>query len=220
LRSTQERNRDALSDEALRRREETVDSAPAPPAPETEPRREETPATASTAVETTDRQRRDAGATAASPIEFLEPLAPAATSTPDRSSALPPAVGSPADAAGEALYREAYALYYRRDHQGAEERWRQFIARCPESDLADDAQYWIGECRFARGLFREARGEFRTVVDRYPSGNRVPHAHYGIALCQQRLGEEASMRETLALLLREFPRSDVAPLARARLETP
>lgn len=219
LRSAQERNRDALSDMDLRRREGSIDSAELPP-PGTEPRRESEPATVSNAIGTSDHQRDDAGASAAAPIELLEPLPPARASTPEGSSAPIPTLGDPNDGAGAALYREAYALYHRRDHQGAEERWRRFIARDPEGDLADDAQYWIGECRFARGLFREARGEFQAVIDSYPYSDRVPHAHYGIALCQERLGEDSSMRETLALLLREFPQSDVAPLARARLETP
>jgi len=120
-------------------------------------------------------------------------------------------------AADEGLFREGYALYHRRDYQGAEQHMRRFLDSDPRGSMADDAQFWIGECRFARGLYRDAIFEYRDVIEHYPASYRVPRAWYMIALSYERLGEQAAMNEYLEIVVEQFPESDVAPLARDRL---
>ncbi len=119
----------------------------------------------------------------------------------------------------EGLFRAGYALYHRRDYQAAERNLRLFLAGDPNGPMADDALFWIGECRFARGLYRDAIFEYRTVIDRHSDGNQVPRAWYMIALSHERLGEPTAMKDHLAIVVEEYPQSDVAALARDRLGT-
>lgn len=131
-----------------------------------------------------------------------------------------PAAGEPSRAsADEGLFRQGYALYHRRDYQGAEQKLRQFLAADPNGPMADDALFWIGECRFARGLYRDAIFEYRDVIESHPASQQVPRAWYMIALSYERLGEPQAMNENLAVVLEQFPESDVAALARDRLGT-
>ncbi len=88
-------------------------------------------------------------------------------------------------------------LYHRGDLPGSERYLRKFISTDPEGPRADDAQYWIGEGRFAGGDYREAIREYEVLVDRYAVSDRVAIALYKIALCHERLGEEVEMRRTL-----------------------
>jgi TolA-binding protein len=83
--------------------------------------------------------------------------------------------------------------------------------------MADDALFWIAECRFARGLYRDAIFEYRDMIELHPGSHRVPRAWYMIALSYERLGETAAMNDNLAIVVERFPDSDVAPLARDRL---
>ena len=134
-----------------------------------------------------------------------------------------PVVSSPAAAtlpvpAGEALYRSGYALYHRGDYAGAEKALRDFLSQGPDSSRADAARYWIGECLYGRGLYREAIGELRAVADRNPPGLWAARALYKIALAQEKLGEIPLARQTLRGLVQSFPDSDFAPLARERLK--
>ena len=117
----------------------------------------------------------------------------------------------------ERLFRAGYALYHRRDYQAAERQLRLFLAGDPTGPMADDALFWIGECRFARGLYRDAIFEYRAVIDRQADGNLVPRAWYMIALSHERLGEPTAMKDHLAIVVEEYPHSDVAVLARDRL---
>ena len=116
-----------------------------------------------------------------------------------------------------ALYRRGYVLYHQGEYARAEEALGSFLLAEPNSPHADNARYWIGECRYARGLYHDAIEAFREVIDRHPGGGKASHALYKIALSFERLGETGEMQQTLHDLLERFPESDVAPLARSRL---
>lgn len=116
-----------------------------------------------------------------------------------------------------ALYRRGYVLFHQGEFVRAEEALGSFLLAEPYSPYAENARYWIGECRYARGLYRESIEAFREVIDRHPGGGKGSHALYKIALSFDRLGEAGGMQEALQDLLERFPESDVAPLARSRL---
>jgi len=129
------------------------------------------------------------------------------------------ASGSAAGAGeGDKSYVEGYAMFNSGDYPAAEQAFQEFLARAPESDLADDAQYWIGECFFSRKDHRRAILEFRKVIDQYPFGNRVPHAFLKIGFSYLALGDRDRAAENLETVVQAFPRSDVATVARATLD--
>jgi len=119
---------------------------------------------------------------------------------------------------GDRSYVQGYAMFNSGDYPAAERAFQEFLARAPESDLADDAQYWIGECFFSRKEHRRAILEFRKVIDQYPFGNRVPHAFLKIGLSYLALGDRERASENLETVVQAFPRSDVATVARATLD--
>ena len=97
----------------------------------------------------------------------------------------------------------------------AEAAFGEFIGRFPQSDLADNAQYWMGECLYGQKSFKEARDAFKAVSDHFPFGNKVPDALYKQALCERELGDAAAAAETLKRLTEFFPDSEAAAKARA-----
>jgi tol-pal system protein YbgF len=95
--------------------------------------------------------------------------------------------------------------------------FRNFLAKFPTSELADNAQYGIGECFFAQTTFDSARVEYAKVEAQYPNGDKVPAALYKLALSQERLGDVNGSKKTLADLVKRYPNAGEAQLARERL---
>ena len=98
--------------------------------------------------------------------------------------------------------------------------FREFVGRYPKAELADNAQYGVGESFFARSQFDSAAAEYARVEVQYPQGDKVPAALYKLALSQEKLGRPTDSRATLERLVRRFPLSGEAQLAKERLGGP
>ncbi len=132
----------------------------------------------------------------------------------------PEAPGPPArDPEARRLYDQAYLDLTRGNYSLAILGFREFLRISPGSDLADNAQYWIGECYYAQRDFNQAIREFLTVEERYPHGDKVPAALLKAAYSFQALEDRAAARRYLNEVLTRFPDSDEAVLARNRLRT-
>jgi tol-pal system protein YbgF len=95
--------------------------------------------------------------------------------------------------------------------------YRNYLQRFPETDLADNAQYGAGECFFAQARFDSALVEYKQVGARWASGDRAPAALYKVGLCQERLGRKEEAKQTFEDLVKRFPQSGEAQLARDRI---
>jgi len=114
-----------------------------------------------------------------------------------------------------ALYKEAFGLMEAGKFQDAEGRFAEFVSKYPQSDLADNAQYWIGECLYSERKYQDAQAAFDAVSVHFPFGNKVPDALYKEALCQKLLGREGEADATLKKLMEDFPDSEAAAKAKA-----
>jgi tol-pal system protein YbgF len=95
--------------------------------------------------------------------------------------------------------------------------FRDFVRRFPTVELADNAQYGVGECFFAQSQFDSAAIEYAKVDSLYPQGDKVPAALYKMALSLERLGKTAEAKKTFGALIQRYPLSGEAQLAREQL---
>ena len=116
-----------------------------------------------------------------------------------------------------ASYRKAYEALRAGKHDEAAQGFTDFLRAFPNSDLADNSQYWLGECYYDRKDYTQAVREFRRVVERYPNGNKVPDALLKVGFSYLALGSADAGRQTLTQLQRSYPRHEAAVLAEARL---
>jgi tol-pal system protein YbgF len=116
------------------------------------------------------------------------------------------------------LFAAAYGDYSRGNYDLAISEFRQYVETYPSSEMADNAQYWIGECYYSKKLLNEAIAEFDKVSLLFPKGDKVPGARFkkGVTLIEQ--GQVDAGRAELTALIRLFPRSNEAALARQQLE--
>ncbi len=118
--------------------------------------------------------------------------------------------------AGQAIYDQGYTQYHRGQYVDAEASFLRFLEGFPSTDLSDNAQFWIGEARFARDDFRGALSAFREVVDRFPGGNKVPDALVKAGAALEALGDVAGARRSYEEVQRRFPTSPAALRAEER----
>jgi tol-pal system protein YbgF len=102
-------------------------------------------------------------------------------------------------------------------HEQAAKLFRELVRRFPDHDLADNAQYWLGECFYAQKQFVEAISEFRQVVTRWPLGNKAPDALLKLGYCALALGETDKGRDLLTQVPISYPNTEAARLAQQRL---
>jgi tol-pal system protein YbgF len=177
----------------------------------------------------------------APPTAALGP-APAPAAEPSRpapatgsSAAASPAPAAPAAAGGGRqaadLYQTAYLDYTRGNYNLAIAAFKEFLRLYPETDLAEKAQYWIGESHFSGARDLQTRGdraratqeyeravqEFRRVLINYPRGDRVPTAVYKEALALVELGQSALAEARLQFLVDQFPSTEEAAKAKEDL---
>ncbi len=157
----------------------------------------------------------------------VAPVPPISKALGERSSSAPTKISAPAMSAAidrapidnEPLsaYRVAYAEVAAGRFDEGEQKLRAFIRRFPRHDYADNAQYWIGECFYARHMYREAAVEFRTAVAKYPVGNKAPDALLKLSYSLLSLGDTREARKLLEELPATYPRSEAARLATQKL---
>jgi tol-pal system protein YbgF len=130
-----------------------------------------------------------------------------------------PAAAIPATPAIDPMqtYQATYRDYQRGNFDLAIDGFRDFLSASANSDLADNASYWIGESLFSLKKYREAIEEFDNVVTKYPKSDKVPGALLKKGYAYINIGERAQGVVQLQYVLHEHPRSQEAALARQRL---
>ncbi len=139
-----------------------------------------------------------------------------AKSPPPQVEASPP-VAAPISAQEQQAYDRGYTLYHQGRYLDAESELRTFQGQYPNSALADNSQYWIGECRYARKDIEGALAAFRETVERFPDGNKVPDALLKAGQCFEALEDRGGAVETYREVLDRYPTSSAAARAQDRL---
>lgn len=92
-----------------------------------------------------------------------------------------------------------------------------FAKRYPESGYRPSALFWLGNAQYALRAYRDAIVNFKLVVATAPDHMRSPEAALSIANCQLELKDNVSARKTLNDLIKVYPQSEAASVAKDRL---
>ncbi len=157
----------------------------------------------------------------------IPPVGAPQVSPQDIATAVPPA-GAPAPAETppppppdpEADYNEGLRVFKEeRSFLKARELFHRFISNNPTNELADDAQYWIGESFFEEKNYERAILAFNKVQVDYANGDKAPDALLKEALAFLSLGDKASARELLGRVVKKYPESEAARAASEHLKS-
>ncbi len=122
----------------------------------------------------------------------------------------------PVEPAAQALYDRGYTLFHQGRYLDAEAAFQRFLHAYSDTDLSDNAQFWIGECRYARDDLRGALAAFRETIENYPEGNKIPDAMLKEADCLRGLGDLEGAGIRYEEVIRRFPGTAAATGAQER----
>ncbi len=92
------------------------------------------------------------------------------------------------------------------------------MANYGKTELADNAQYWIGECYYAQKDYKQSIREFEKVEKNFPKGNKVPAAKLKKGLAYRELGNPEEASRELKEVASKYPESEEALLANEKLK--
>lgn len=115
-------------------------------------------------------------------------------------------------------YQAAFDLLKNSQYDRAITAFQKFLAAYPTSQLADNAQYWLGEAYYVNKSFPEAQAAFQRVVDKYPQSRKRPDALLKIGYCQYELKQWDQAKATLTQVTSQFADTPAGHLAQQRLD--
>lgn len=132
---------------------------------------------------------------------------------------VPADVATPVDDTAHPQYQQAMEIFRSGDYEAAAPLFETFTEEFPEDDLADNALYWAGECKYTKKKFTEAIKRFKRVVEEYPNGSKVPDALLKIGFAYISLGDTDSAETYLKKVVAQYPFSSAGAKAEERLKT-
>jgi tol-pal system protein YbgF len=128
-----------------------------------------------------------------------------------------PAAGPPSSAEAKRLYQAALGDYQRGKFDLAAQGFRTYLEQAPRGDVADTAQYYLGESLYSSKDFRNAIAEFERLVQDFPQSPQVPSALLKTGYAYYEVKDGVQGRRALRTLVEKYPTSKEAKLAEERL---
>lgn len=117
------------------------------------------------------------------------------------------------------LFQLSFDLLRRQSYGSARAGFEDLLRRFPDFEEASAAQLYIAQAYEEERRTAEADSVYALVVTKYPRSKDAPTALYKYGLSQLKQGKTAAARAALQRVVREFPASTEAELARDRLRT-
>jgi len=149
------------------------------------------------------------------------PTHPPARPVPAPAVSVAPAAAAPATPANpaneQAAYAAALAAVRADQYADSAQRFNAFVQQYPDSPLAANAYYWMGESYYVTQNYQLALEAFKTVVTRYPDSPKAPGALLKLGYSQDGLKQRDAAEATLRDVIQKYPTSDEAGQAQSRL---
>jgi len=142
----------------------------------------------------------------------------AATAPAASAPAQPSSTSGGAGTAEQAAYVQAFEALKSSNYAASIAGFKQYLATYPTSDLADNAQYWLGEAYYVTRDYDNAAVAFRAVGERWPNSRKAPDALLKLGFTQFELKNFSQARTTLTLVTQRYPDTEAAHLAADRLK--
>ena len=212
-------------------RQSMKEKVAAQPAPAAKPAAVTTPAIKTTPEEKAKPETPEAEDPAVDKKENTSaiPKTPAVTVKTDGVKTIPPTIEEKVEAESKGKIR-APSAYEKETYQAAfntmsasptaaTKAFQEYIKLQPNSPLAANAQYWIGEIMYSHNNYKGAVQEFIKVLQKYKTSNKAPDAAIKLGYSFYALKNWTYARRTFEDVLKYFPdNKNAVSLATKRLE--
>lgn len=147
--------------------------------------------------------------------EAPAPTKPAAAGTPPPKAGVAPLAAVPKP---DQVYQMAYNDYLKGNYELAISGFRSYISLFPKDIFVSNAQYWIGECYYGLGKYKESVVEFDGVINNYPHSQKLRAAWLKRGFAYLEMGDKEKGKQSLKELLERYPNSEEAKRAKEKLD--
>ncbi|MCH8287773.1 MAG: tetratricopeptide repeat protein [Candidatus Marinimicrobia bacterium] len=109
-------------------------------------------------------------------------------------------------------YQKAMEFFNYANYSEALDIFEKLLGSNPHSELADNSQYWIGECYYGNKEYERAILEFEKVFT-FPNNNKMEAAQLKLGICYLRLNDKKRAQEEFSRLVNLYPGSEYLPIA-------
>jgi tol-pal system protein YbgF len=120
-------------------------------------------------------------------------------------------------ASSDNLYQNALRDFTTGKYDLARQEFGDYVLKFPSTDLASNAQFYLGEISYAQGEFKDAIAQYNQVLANYPQSYKLAAASLKKGFAELELGMKATGTKDLREVERRFPGSDEARRAQAKL---
>ncbi len=118
----------------------------------------------------------------------------------------------------DTLYKSGMTYYNGGQYQLAIQAFQEYLQYYDATDLASNAQFYVGDCYYNQGNYAQAIEEYNKCLERYPKGNKLPAAQLKKGFALLALEQTQAGVQELRSLVKRYPNSHEADLARQRLK--
>lgn len=173
------------------------------------------------------RLNRLEGKSGNAPAAAASSAAPASNAAPQSASstasAAPPQSAAPAGppppptADQQAAYNAAFKSLTSGDYVTASRGFRDYIQKYPNSALAPNAYYWLGESYYVTQNYQVSLQTFQTLLANYPDSDKAPDALLKVGYAQAEMKQYDDAKATLTAVMNKYPGTTVSKLAQSRM---
>ena len=138
--------------------------------------------------------------------------------TPAAGSSSPSGGSGEASSTEQAVYSQAFDALKAGSYSTAITGFKDFLSNYPQSSLAENAQYWLGESYYVNHDYDSAAEAFRAVLRKWPDSRKGSDALLKLGYTQFEQKQWAAARTTLTSVTQKYPGSDAAKLANEKLK--
>src|SRR5271168_3515538 len=146
--------------------------------------------------------------------------APPSADTPSGAGGSPPSRGglsSLPGASSDTLYQNALRDFTTGKYDLARQEFGDYVLHFPSTDLASNAQFYLGEISYAQADYKDAIAQYNLVLANYPQSYKLAAAMLKKGFAELELGMKATGTKDLREVTRRFPGSDETRRAQAKL---
>ena len=131
--------------------------------------------------------------------------------------------GTPASSAGPApsadtLYSNGLRDITSGKYDLARQEFQDYLKYYGDTDLASNAQFYLGEIAYAQKNYQDAVDQYNRVLTNYPKSFKLAPAHYKKGMALIELGQKTAGVRELRDVVRRFPGTEEERHARAKLK--
>jgi len=108
------------------------------------------------------------------------------------------------DTSADGLFKQAQSSYRSRDFSGAVSGFRTFVTKHRQHELADDAQFLLGEAYYAQGEWKQAAQTFLAGYQNFPESDKRGSNLLKLGMSLNKLGQTKQACSTFAEVNKKF----------------